>query len=163
MNAHVIYDSAYGNTAKIAQAIGAGLAAQHTVTVLHLNDAAPDDLATLDLLVLGSPTQALNYTEAMGEFLGRVGDLPGVPFATFDTRISIEHLESRGTRWLMRYVLRRYAARPLANVLTQKGARQIAPPAGFFVTDTEGPLLDGELARATAWAEGLAVPERPTR
>jgi len=35
------------------------------------------------------------------------------------------------------------------------GATIIAPPEGFIVTGTEGPLRDGELPRAVEWAKGI--------
>ena len=31
----------------------------------------------------------------------------------------------------------------------------VATPEGFIVTDTEGPLREGELERAAEWARGL--------
>jgi hypothetical protein len=33
----------------------------------------------------------------------------------------------------------------------------VAPPESFFVNGKEGPLVEGELDRATAWAESLAL------
>jgi hypothetical protein len=48
-----------------------------------------------------------------------------------------------------------YAAKRIANQLKRAGGSLIAPPEGFYVEDTEGPLKDGELERAANWAEGL--------
>jgi hypothetical protein len=33
--------------------------------------------------------------------------------------------------------------------------RPLAPPEGFFVLGTKGPLLEGEIERAVIWAEGI--------
>jgi hypothetical protein len=48
-----------------------------------------------------------------------------------------------------------YAADPMAKALVQKGATLLGKPAGFFVAASEGPLRDGELEKAVAWAKSL--------
>jgi hypothetical protein len=50
-----------------------------------------------------------------------------------------------------------YAAKPIANRLTKKGGVLTMEPEGFFVEGTEGPLTDGELERAAAWAQRIAT------
>jgi flavodoxin I len=50
-----------------------------------------------------------------------------------------------------------YAAESIAARLVRKGGTQAANPAGFFVTGTEGPLKEGELERAAAWAKSLPL------
>jgi hypothetical protein len=37
----------------------------------------------------------------------------------------------------------------------KKGGELIAPPEGFFVQGTEGPLKEGELERASDWAKQI--------
>ena len=61
MNALVVYESLYGNTARIAEAIGSGLAgAGLVVTVAGLGSGSVDGTAIeeADLLVVGGPTHA---------------------------------------------------------------------------------------------------------
>jgi flavodoxin I len=65
--------------------------------------------------------------------------------ATFDTRAK--------TKWVKIFG---YAAPRLADALKKKGADLLAPGEAFFVTATKGPLVDGELERAAAWAKALA-------
>jgi hypothetical protein len=48
-----------------------------------------------------------------------------------------------------------YAAGRIASGLTSKGGRLIAKPEGFIVDGKEGPLKEGELERAAAWARSL--------
>ena len=48
-----------------------------------------------------------------------------------------------------------YAAQPIANGLTKKRGDLALSPEGFFVEGSEGPLQDGELARATDWARQI--------
>jgi hypothetical protein len=40
----------------------------------------------------------------------------------------------------------------LAKALKRQGASLLAPPGSFFVSAREGPLAEGELARAGSWA-----------
>ena len=45
-----------------------------------------------------------------------------------------------------------YAAEKIAGRLQKKGGTEAAPPGAFFVKGTEGPLAEGGLERAAAWA-----------
>lgn len=154
MKVLVVYDSAYGNTRQVAEAIGAAL---NGAEVRHVDDVTPEALTTLDVLVVGSPTQRLNYTENMHDFLKSIppGGLDGVQVAAFDTRISIEDVETPVERFAARLFLRRYAAEPIAETLREKGGHEVIAPEGFFVLDTEGPLKARELERAAAWAQQI--------
>jgi flavodoxin len=53
MKSFIIYDSIYGNTEKIAQAIGDGLTGE--VKVVRVGEVNPSELKTFDLLIIGSP------------------------------------------------------------------------------------------------------------
>ena len=48
-----------------------------------------------------------------------------------------------------------YAAEPISKKLKNKGAEIVITPTGFCVNDTEGPLKEGELERATTWANQI--------
>jgi len=156
MKALVVYDSAYGNTAKIAQAIGEGLGAQADVETLRVRDVNPGQLTSVDLLVVGSPTQKFRPTGATTEVLKSVprGGLEGIKVAAFDTRFT--ETEINRVRILAFFVrIFGYAAKPIADRLVKKGGTLIIPPEGFYVGDTEGPLLEGELERAVDWARQI--------
>lgn len=162
MNTLIVYDSAYGNTEKIAQAIGSGLAAQdEAAPVRHVGDVTLEDLTNIALLVAGSPTQSMNFTESMGDFLKRIptNGLADVKVAAFDTRMSNEDMrasvQSRITRLIVRVFLHRFAAGPLVAALEKKGGKRVIQPEGFFVADTEGPLKAGELERAADWGRQI--------
>jgi len=83
MKAFVIYDSLYGNTEKIAQAIGDGLTGR--VKVVHVSDVNPSEMKTCNLLILGSPTQGGFPAEGIYGLLKAPQDLEGVSVAAFDT------------------------------------------------------------------------------
>ena len=152
MKALVIYDSLYGNTEQIAQAIGSGLRSGNEIRVLRAGDAKPSDLKNLDLLIVGSPTQKFRPTEAIKKLLASIPrrGLEGVRAAAFDTRFGMEDMPSRILPPFVRIF--GYAAKPIAHQLAGKGAKLIASPEGFFVKQAEGPLKPGELERAARWA-----------
>jgi len=153
MKALVAYDSAYGNTEQIARAIGSALGPQPEVEVLRVGDVTPQNLAGVSLLVVGSPTQKFSPTAATTALLKRIPNdsLKGVKVAAFDTRITEAEIER--IKILAFFVkLFGYAAEPIAGRLQKKGGELAIAPEGFYVGGTEGPLLDGELERAVAWA-----------
>lgn len=158
MKAMVVYDSQFGNTGKVAQEIGKALGPPIDVQVVRVGDARPDKLAGLSLLVVGCPTQRLTATPATTSFLKSIprGGLEGVKVAAFDTRFTEEMINS--IKVLPFFVrLFGYAAEPIAKRLVKKGGELAVPPEPFYVTDSEGPLLEGELERAAAWAEKLVA------
>jgi len=154
-NLLVVYDSVYGNTEQIGQAIGGALGSEEDVAILRVVDAAPEQLQEVELLVVGSPTRAFRPTRATKDFLKRIpaGGLNGVKVAAFDTRIQLTDTSPRVLRMMVGWF--GYAAKPIARGLEGKGGRLVAPPEGFFVEGTEGPLRDGELERAAEWATQL--------
>jgi flavodoxin I len=154
MKTLVIYDSAFGNTQKVAEAIGAALT---DAEVCYVDHVTVEDLGSLDFLIVGSPTQKQNFRDGMRDFLASIphNGLSGVKVAAFDTRISIDDVQSTVSRFAARVFLHRYAAKPIAAALKAKGGIEVIDPEGFFVLDTEGPLREGELERAAAWAQQI--------
>jgi flavodoxin len=157
MNILVLYDSVFGNTEQIARAIAAALEPCGTVTTLRVTEARPEQFAGLDLLVAGSPTRGFRPTEATQKFLKNLpaGALTGVKVAAFDTRIAVEDTNSAILSFMVK--LFGYAAQPIANQLKAKGGAPLLAPEGFIVKASEGPLKEGELERAAAWAKKLAA------
>lgn len=152
MKVWVIYDSMFGNTEKVARAIGAGFESAGEVRVMHSAEVNLGQLAGVDLLVVGSPTQAFSAIAETKNFLKTLGanQLSEVKFAAFDTRMDVKEVGS-GLLTFMAGLFG-YAAEKIAKGLKSKGGMQVIPPAGFIVTGKEGPLRDGELERATTWA-----------
>src|SRR5512140_2593882 len=64
MRAVVVYESMYGNTHLIADAIGAGLEATFDVRVVPVSHAGPEVIADADLVVVGGPTHAHGMSRA---------------------------------------------------------------------------------------------------
>jgi flavodoxin len=64
MRAVVVYESMYGNTHQVADAIGAGLRPAFDVSVIPVSKATPAVLADADLVVVGGPTHAHGMSRA---------------------------------------------------------------------------------------------------
>ena len=158
MKAVVAYDSTYGNTEQVARTVGAALGPQEDVEILRVGDVTPEQLAGVSLLVVGCPTQKFSPTGATTRLLKSIpnGGLKGISVAAFDTRITEAEVER--IKILAFFVkLFGYAAEPIADRLKKKGGDLVVPPEPFYVTGTEGPLLDGELERAGEWAGQILV------
>ena len=159
MKVLIIYDSLFGNTEQIAQAIGHALGSQEDVEVLRVGNVKPEQLTGLKLLIVGSPTQRFRPTPAINNLLGRIpmNGLRGVKVAAFDTRLSMNDIDPPIVRFIGRLVvgLFGYAAKPIADRLKKKGGELTIPPEGFYVKGTEGPLKEGELERAADWARQI--------
>lgn len=155
MNVFIIYDSFFGNTERIAQAIGAAFGVPEKVR--RVSDVKLADLAGVQLLIVGSPTRAFRPSPATTAFLKSIpkGGLQGVKVAAFDTRADLRDVHSALLTAFVK--LLGYAAEPIAGRLKKKGGQLVAAPEGFFIKDTEGPLKDGELERAAAWGASLAA------
>ena len=155
MKAIVIYDSQFGNTEKIAQAVRDALSDTAETRLMRASSVAPRDLMAADLLVVGSPTQRFHATEPVDRFL-KGASLHGIHAVAFDTRFDMNDVDSRTLRLAVKVAGdSAYAAPRIAAVLEKAGATMVATPEGFIVTDTEGPLREGELERAAEWARGL--------
>jgi flavodoxin len=157
MKALVIYDSFFGNTEQIAQAIGNALGSQEDVGTFRVSDVKLEGLTGLGLLIVGSPTRGFRPTEAIVNFLKSIpaNGLKGVKVAAFDTRIATSDIGSP----LLRLFVNKggYAAKPIADLLQKNGGELIIPPEGFYVKDREGPLKEGELERAADWAKLISA------
>ena len=169
MNALVVYESLYGNTRQVADAIAEGLREAAHVDVLAVADAPASSLAAADMLVVGGPTHIHGLTSALSREGARDDavktglpqpDLAGPPLrqwfdgvqrpeqrraaAAFDTRIGKSKL------------LTGSAASGIARRLRRHGY-DVVGEESFIVDDTAGPLQEGELERARAWGRALCL------
>ena len=102
MKALIIYDSVFGNTGKVARAIGEAIAAdfQEKVHTLPVDNITVDQLNEVNLLIIGSPTRSFRPTGAITKLLKslRRNQLSGVSVAAFDTRFYLEAIDSSALR-----------------------------------------------------------------
>jgi flavodoxin I len=153
MKVLVVYDSYFGNTEKIAQAIGSALG--DDVPVKRPDQINMEELSGLDVFIVGAPTRAFRPSDAIKAFLKDIpsGALKGVKVAAFDTRMDPQDVGNPVLKFMANIF--GYAAKPIANNLVKKGGVLVGEPMGFVVLDSEGPLRDGETERAQNWAESL--------
>lgn len=166
MKALLVYESMFGNTRTIAEAIARGLGAHMEVELTEVGMAPRTIPADVDLLVIGGPTHAFTMSrpgtrlsaEQMGdepvisadmgqrEWIEQLGDrVRKVPVATFDTRID-------KPRWFWGS-----AARAAQRRFRRLGFPLAARAENFFVKSAAvTALVDGEVERAEAWGQALA-------
>ena len=143
MKTLVIYDSTYGNTKKIAEAISNELGKDSRV--LSVSDFNAKDLEGISLIVVGSPIIGWKPSEKMRDFLSDLseGQLKGIKAAVFDTRI--------------RNFMSGDALKKISKELIGAGALVSVKPHAFYVKGAEGPLFDGEIEKAIEWAKSIKV------
>ena len=163
----VVYESMFGNTEAVAQAVAEGLRLEGVTTTAVEARLAPHAVARdLDLLVVGAPTHCFSLSRSatrqdavsqgaaperadlgVREWLEscRHDRRTPVALAAFDTRMS-------PVRWLPQS-----ASAAALRIARKHDFRVVARAAGFVVEDTKGPLRDGELERAVAWGRELAI------
>jgi hypothetical protein len=165
MDAIVVYESVYGNTRAIGEAIAEGMGG---VPVLAVHEAAGRELA-VGLLVVGGPTHmhglATTHSrqlavEAAHEDGGGHVDPgatagPGLRAWLRDLSPSAaRHAAAFDTRLDKSPWLTGVASRGIARRLRHRGLDVVATES-FLVEDSEGPLEKGELERARAWGAEL--------
>jgi hypothetical protein len=170
MHAIVVYESMYGNTRHVAEAIARGLDASTPVRVVPVSMAQDIEPADYDLIVVGGPThvhamsrQSTRHaaqeaamasagdlamepdatSEGVREWLGSLSGMAGYA-AAFDTRLDAAPL------------LTGRASKGIARLLESGGFALVAEPESFLV-DKDTHLLAGEEERAQAWGEHLAM------
>ena len=155
MKISILFDSYFGNTEQIAQAIENALNENNDVEVLRISEISWQKVSGADILIVGSPTRGFRPSENTTNFLKNIPakGLKGTKVAAFDTRISLNSIQSKPLRFIVK--TGGYAAKHIAKSLQKKGGLLILSPEGFLVSGEEGPLVEGELERAAKWAEKI--------
>ncbi|HEY3339423.1 MAG TPA: hypothetical protein VGK18_13045 [Propionicimonas sp.] len=160
MKAVVVYESLWGNTAAVAEAIADGLG--DGAQALSTAQAVPEVVADADLVVAGGPVFAFHLSTDHARGSIRRHPEPGAPEADWShpsMRSWMEALPAASGRCAAfdTRVLGPFGkgAPTVADELQAKGYQLVAPPEGFIVTGKFGPLRHGELERARRWGEQL--------
>jgi len=130
----------------IAHAIDKVLGLEGQVRVISSDQLTAFDVQDADLMVMGSPTHRMNLPEAVRPVFETLPKriLRGKCVAAFDTSYKMNAFLSRFT-----------AAKKLTQKLRKLGGKRVVPPETFHVVEREGPLYEGEIERASAWAASL--------
>lgn len=161
MNAVVVYESHWGNTAAIAQAIADGIGSG--TRALNTAEATREALAGVDLIVAGSPVIAFALPrDGSLRQIERDEKAPVPPDVSHPLlRTWLDNLRvGRGfgaafeTRiwWSVRG-----ATGTIESKLRSSGYERLLPGERFIVQGGYGPLRDGELERARRWGAELAA------
>ena len=161
MDAIVVYESLWGNTADVARAVAMGLGAG--ARALRVDEVRAEDVAGACLSVAGAPVFGFKLSshkmrDGIRRDPGRgfapdlscpllrdwLEDLPrgDKPVAAFDTRVRGPF--GKGSPEILR-------------LFEERGYVAVAEPEGFVVKGSQGPLRKGELERARAWGAQLAL------
>ena len=161
MKTLLVYESMWGNTKQVAETVAHALGGD--VTVVEVEAAPPAIPPDVDLVVVGGPTHAFSMSRAstrhdaetkgagtghaeagIREWLSAL-TASDTPFATFDTRVgSVRHLPGSAAKAAAKEVRRHHLGR-------------LVDTQSFYVADMAGPLLDGELERASVWGRALTA------
>jgi hypothetical protein len=176
MKVAIVYESMFGNTHEVAEAIRDGVHQKHPeaeVDCVPVNEAARDKVNAVDLLVVGGPTHIRGMTSGFSRRMGISGEEkaeasgqpshelepeaagPGVR-DWFDTLPRAEGgslAAAFDTR--LPGSMAGGAARSIARRLRHHGYALVVDPQGFVVEESYGPLRDGEAERARQWGAAL--------
>jgi sulfite reductase alpha subunit-like flavoprotein len=180
MKAVVVFESMYGNTRAIAEAVAKGLEASSgaDVTVAPASQADAEMIRQADLLVVGAPTHAHGMShpgtrraaaEAAAKHDSKLQLDPSAGVDGGGIRDWLAHLDARGgvsaafdTRLDAPAIFTGRAAPKIARQLRRHGFAAVTEPESFLVTkDTE--LCPGETARAQDWGTRLSALAEQTR
>ena len=168
MKALVVYESVWGNTRLVAEAIAAGLG-QGTVAV-STAEATPERLVGVDVLVCGAPIQMFSLPGERARSSIRPEETPTPDLSAPTMRSWLEGLPRPATA-TARYAAFETkinwspgsAAHAISNALRAAGYVQAIDDESFIVKGKTGPLREGELERARGWGALVAIASGLTR
>jgi flavodoxin len=166
MKAIVVYESHWGNTAAVANAIAEGIGSG--TRVMSTSQADATALQSADLLVVGAPVIGfrLSTPEALEGMRTKGGkknppDISHPPVRTWLE--SLPPADAAGTAGPAAAAFDTRVRGPFGSAapailegLEKAGYRPITKAAGFLVRGSQGPMRDGELERAREWGAELA-------
>jgi Flavodoxin len=170
MRAVVVYESMYGNTHQVAEAIGAGLRSSFEVSVVPVSEAGPAVLADAGLVVVGGPTHIHGMSRAATRKAAvEAADKPASPLRIepdalgpglrdwFDSlgQFSVK-AAAFDTRMHGPAALTGRASKGVFRLLRAHGFELVAEPQSFLVTKQDQ-LEPDETTRAHEWGAKLAA------
>jgi hypothetical protein len=170
MRAVVVYESMYGNTRRVAEAIAGGIGSGDEVVVVPVGEMKGKPLRDAELIVVGGPTHVHGMSrprtrEAAAEAAHKPetavslepdAEGPGLRewFASLG-RVEA-HAAAFDTRLQAPAVLSGRASRGISQRLRRHGMTLVTEPESFLVSK-ENHLLPGEEQRAREWGRQLAL------
>ena len=170
MKAVIVYESEFGATKLVAQAIEMGLGERMHTELVNVHDAGDLRLARTDLLVVGAPTHGRGLPTAGSRLDGKVhtdqawrSHRPepdaleaGVREWLSTIHVDQSHCAAFTTRAHMSLLLSGSAAPAILRGLRRAGGVRLAPPVAFLIEKT-GALATNELRYAQNWGRQLGA------
>lgn len=148
MKAVICYESRYGNTERLAEALAEEMrrVGGVDVTVTEIKRADLDDVVRHDVVLVGGPTHFGGPTRRVTKFIEALGrrDMSHKSVAVFDTYLGTDFEKS-----VKRMEEQIRAVVPGVNIL--------APGLSIRVADMKGPIVEGELLKCTEFVKRLVA------
>ncbi len=145
MKGIVVFDSVYGNTKQVAEAIAEQIRADgHSADTLNLGEPGSSKVEG-DFMFVGSPTRMGRMTRNAKRFLEGLDAeyWKGRPIATFDTVGPFPEDEEKRKKWLERVT--KSAATRMQDMARDRGLRVHPDALHVAVTGFKGPLASDAL------------------
>jgi hypothetical protein len=176
MRAVVVYESMYGNTHQVAEAVGAGLGSACEVSVVPVAEVSPAILDGADLVVVGGPTHIHGMSRASTRKAAvEAAGKPASPLTVEPSALgpglrdwfgSLGQYSARAAAFDTRFdgpaAFTGRASKGVAHALRAHGFDLIAGPESFLVTKQDR-LEPQEADRAREWGAALAAAITPAR
>ncbi len=171
MKVTIVYESMFGGTRAIAEAIGNGCGPRADVEVVNVTHADARKVDGTDLLVVGGPTHAWGmsrpstrkgapgYRDKPGsDLVLEPGADTGPGVREWLTGLGQAHADAAAfdTRLRAPSAITGRASRGIKRQLSKHGLTMITRPESFLVTK-QNHLVEGEIDRAWAWGSHLAT------
>jgi flavodoxin len=151
----VVYESKYGNTRRVAEAIIEGMKVISGIEAIlrEWKDINPKELPNYDAVLIGSPNHMGNATHGILGFIDKIGKLKleGKPIAVFDTYRGV-YDRAKASQFQL-------AMKKMEKRLDEKAPEMklMAPGLSIMVQGKEGPITEGELPKAREFGTKFAA------
>jgi NAD(P)H dehydrogenase (quinone) len=149
----VVYESKYGNTKRVAEAIVQGVQrVEGTEPMLsEIKGVDPNAIRSYDAVVIGAPNHMGGPTRGVKKFIDNLSklSLEGKKFAVFDTYLGGDF--EKATKKMEQRVREKAPAMNMA-----------APGLSIKVEEMKGPIAEGELPKCEEFGAKIASQLRPS-
>jgi flavodoxin len=144
----VVYESKYGNTKLVAEAIAEGMnqVLGQEAVVAKLNDVDLTQIDRFDTILVGSPNHIGGATRGIRKFIDKLGklNLEDKQGAVFDTYLAKDFEK---------------AVKKMEKQIGEKvpGLTLVAPGLSIMIDGMKGPITDGELSKCKEFGVKIAT------
>ena len=145
----IVYDSWFGNTQKVAEAIGKGIneTEKTAVAIKKIKEIDPNEVLAYDVILIGSPNHMGGPTRNVKKFIDKLGllELEDKKVAVFDTYVRKNVHVGKTVRKMEKRIHKK-----IPNLKLIVGGLSI------LVKGVKGPIVRGELSKCTIFGNKIA-------